>query len=188
LLRRREQITQELELLNKLEEIHYSQIEQLGSHTYIPELDPSKMRDYTMEDIFESRKNDRKGCQEECTNFNELSSIYENTEEEMCTPERNYKIDYCTLDKPKQKKIQKDNYGTNRSNSKNTKNFFKRMQNDVKERNEREHDFREMFRGPIKPALHERKISKKRTKSIIDRLHTLAKPCSMDRTPNSKSV
>lgn len=33
---------------------------------------------------------------EEANNFNELSSIYENTEEELCTPDRNPHIDYSS--------------------------------------------------------------------------------------------
>lgn len=80
-----------------------AQLEELSLQNYQTErrkTENLQIRDCSIEDFQNVRKS-HKTLNDECTNFNELSSIYENTEEEMCTPDRELKFEYSTFNEYK---------------------------------------------------------------------------------------
>ena len=79
--------------------------------------------------------------------FNELSSIYENTEEELCTPDRELKIDYSAFGdykKHRKNRLNPNFRSVTQSNGSNP-NFYERMDNDVKYRSTRDKEIKHMF-------------------------------------------
>jgi hypothetical protein len=79
--------------------------------------------------------------------INELSSIYENTEEELCTPDRDMKIDYSAFGdykKHRKNRLNKNFRSAIQPNGSNP-NFYERMDNDVKDRSTRDKEIKHMF-------------------------------------------
>lgn len=123
--------------------------------------------------------------------FTELSSIYENTEEEMCTPDRELKFDYSSFNDYKKIRVNRlDSKFNSVTGAKagTLPNFFERMDTDVRERNLRDYEFKEIFKKPILYPPYDKKLTKKSTKSIVERLHTTSKNKGSSRLGTSQSV
>ncbi|CAI2363317.1 unnamed protein product [Moneuplotes crassus] len=115
------------------------------------------------------------------SNFHELSSIYENTEEELCTPDREFKINLKTLHDYKKirKERESQQFYTCKNKFHKKSSFIQRMNVDICERNIRDYEIRRMSKS--RPTSQkERKISKKRANSISKRLMK-GRECSLER-------
>ena len=154
-------------------------MEQLG-YSYQPERYQTEVYqawDYIIDDINPLRKS-HKTLMDEGTNLNELSSIYENTEEEMWTPDRDLKIDYSSFKYYKHglngaKLSFKD---STTSKPKNYPDFFQRMNQDVVSRKVRNSELQEMFSKPHVYPAPNKKLSTKYASQVVDRLHSNEKP------------
>ncbi|CAI2386855.1 unnamed protein product [Moneuplotes crassus] len=107
---------------------------------------------------------------EDNNGFHELSSIYEKTEEELCTPDCEFKLNYSNLQDYKKARKERDNkrFHTLKSNLNNHPEFYSKKPG--KKRNSQQ-----------------RKISKKRADCISQRLYK-SRECSLERKlKNSKS-
>lgn len=152
------------------------------------EPDFKNSRDYTVEENYPMPN--LKLNTEEWANLNELSSIYENTEEELWTPERELKLDYSVFQdyQNKRKNRENENFHSVAVNMRKKADFYTRMDYDVKERNIRDYEIREMSKRKRVHFHNERKLSLKKAESLSKRLHS-NRGSSVERwIKNSKSL
>lgn len=170
--------------------IQKEELKNLGILTETEQYEPGvrSPQEYKVEEY--EPKSNLKLNTEDCTNFNELSSIYENTEEELWTPDRDLKIDYSAFQD--YKKLRKNRENGNFHSVAVTLNqkadFYERMDYDVKERNIRDYEIRRFSKKRINPSPSDRRLSHKKAESLTKRLHSNRESSVERRLKNSKSL
>ena len=107
----------------------------------------------------------------EFSNLNDLSSICEHTEEELCTPDRDFNNHHSVINTfGRHFSHLANTYRTNMSQIKTIEtpqSFYERIDMDIKERNIRQYEFKQMFSHPQIHANALRKASAKKVKEVV---------------------
>lgn len=107
----------------------------------------------------------------------------------MCTPDKDLRFDFPTKKKHRRSKTGgnlTDYPSLQKPKQKDVKNFYARMENDVKERSSREKDFQELYGQPLIYEPYDKKVSRKEAKKIVNRLHNV-RPTSIRKNSQSRS-